>query len=97
MTWLQICWRFSGEKICLLLEWVHTGQHNIYINGGLIYTHVNKTPIGSDFSAGKIRIGAANTGANNSSNVYYGTALLRPLTDTERIRYVEALQEAFKF
>ena len=80
-----------------MLERVHTGQPNIYINGVLIYNYVDTSPIVSNFSMGKIRIGAPNTGTNNSSNVYYGTALLRQLTDTERIQYVEALPEAFKF
>ena len=51
----------------------------------------------SNFSVGKIRIGAPNTGANNSLNVYYGAALLRQLKDTERVQYEEALREAFKF
>ena len=79
-----------------MLERVHTGQHNIYSNGVLIYNYVDTSPIVSNFSVGKIRFGAPNTGANNSSNVYYGAALLRQLTDTERILYVEALQEAFQ-
>ena len=79
-----------------MLERIHTWQHNIYINGVLIYNVVT-SPIVRNFSVGKIRIGAPNTGANNSSNVYYGAALLRQLTDTERIQYVEALREAFKF
>ena len=87
----------AGKKFCLMLEGVHTGQHNIYINGVLIYNYVDTSPIVSNFSVGKIRIGAPNTGANNSSNVYYGAALLRQLTDTERIQYVEAQREAFKF
>ena len=63
----------------------------------LIYNYVDTSPIVSNFSVGKIRISAPNTGANNSSSVYYGAALLRQLTDTERIQYVEALREAFKF
>ena len=58
---------------------------------------MDANPILSNFSVGKITIGVPNTGANNSSNVYYGAALLRQLTDTERIQYVEALREAFKF
>ena len=70
-----------------MLERVHTGQHNIYINGVLNYNYVDTSPIVSNFSVGKIRIGAPNIGANNSSNVYYGAALLRQLTDTERIQY----------
>ena len=80
-----------------MLEQIHTGQHNIYINGLLIYIHMDTSPIVSNFSVGKIRISAPNTGANNSLNVYYGAALLRQLMDTERIQYVEALREAFKF
>ena len=87
----------AGKKFCLMLERVHTGQHNIYINGVLIYNYVDTNPIASNLSVGKIRIGAPNTGANNTSNVYYGAALLRQLTDTEIIQYVEALREAFKF
>ena len=79
-----------------MLERVHTGQHTNYINGVLIYNYVDTSPIVSNFSVGKIRIGTPNTGANNSSNEYYGAALLRQLTDTERIQYVEALREAFK-
>ena len=53
-------------------------------------------PVVSDFSRGTIRIGTPNTSTNNSSNVYYGAALPRQLTDTERKQYVEALREAFK-
>ena len=85
-----------GKKICLMLERVHTGQHNIYNNGVQIYTHMDTSQIVSDVSVGKIRIDAPNTGASNSSSVYYGAALLRRLTDTERIQYVEALREVFK-
>ena len=58
---------------------------------------MDKSPIVNDFSVGKIKIGTPNTSANNSSRVYYGAALLRQLMATEIIRYVEALQETFKF
>ena len=67
-----------------MIERVHTGQHSIYINGVLIYNYGDTSPIVSNFSVGKMSIGAPNTGANNSSNVYYGAALLRQLTDTEK-------------
>ena len=80
-----------------MLEQIHTGQHNIYINGLLIYIHMDTSPIVSNFSVGKISISATNTHATNSSNVYYGAALLRQLTDTGEIQYVEALRESFKF
>ena len=80
-----------------MLERVHTGQHNIYISGVLIYNYVGTSPIVSNFSVGTIRISAPNTGENSSSSVYYGAALPRQLTDTERIQYIEALREAFQF
>ena len=86
--------QYSGKK-CLLLERIYTGQQNIYINGVLIYTHMDTSPIARDFGVEKIRIGAPNAGANISSNVYYGATLRRQLTDTEIIQYVEALQEFF--
>ena len=63
----------------------------------LIFTHMDRSPIVSDFSVSKVRIGIPNTSANNRPNVYYGAALLRQLRETERIQYVGALQEAFKF
>ena len=84
-------------KFCLMLERIHDGQHNIYTNRVLIYTHLVTSPIVNHLSVGsRIRIDGSITGANYSSNVYYCAALLRQLTDTERIQYVEALREVFK-
>ena len=57
----------AGKKFCLMLERVHTGQHNIHIDGVLIYNYVDTSPIVSNFNVGKSKIGAPNTGANNSS------------------------------
>ena len=88
----------AGRKICLMLERAHTGQHRIYINGVEIYSHTDTTSILSTYIGGSIRIGAPNIGSTiNSSNVYYGAALLRRLTDTEKLQYVEALREVYRF
>ena len=43
----------AGKKFCLMLERVHTGQHNIYIIGVMIYNYVDTSPIVSNFSVGR--------------------------------------------
>ena len=78
-----------------MLERLHTGQHNIYING--VMSHMDTTSITSAYIGGSIRISVPNKNNTIRSNVYYGPALLRRLTDTERIQYVEALREVYKF
>ena len=44
----------AGKKFCLMLERVHTGQHNIYINGVLIYNYVDTSLIVSNLVWGRL-------------------------------------------
>ena len=46
----------AGKTFCLMLERVHTEQHNIYINGVLIYNYVDPSPIVSNFSVGRLTL-----------------------------------------
>ena len=74
------------------------GSYKIYINGVEIYSVTNTGPVVSNTSSGSIRIGALNViPSAGQAKVFYGAALLRKLTSTERIQFVEALREKFKF
>ena len=89
----------ASKTICMMLERdASIGSYKIYINGVEIYSVTNTGPVVSNTSGGSIRIGALNAVPSAShSKVFYGAVLLRKLTSTERIQFVEALREKFKF
>ena len=89
----------ASKTICMMLERdASIGSYKIYVNGVEIYSVTNTGPVVSNTSSGSIRIGALNViPSAGESKVFYGGALLRKLTSTERIQFVEALREKFKF
>ena len=89
----------ASKTICMMLERdASVGSYKIYINGVEIYSVTNTGPVVSSTSSGSIPIGALNViPSAGQSKVLYGAALLRKLTSTERIQFVEALREKFKF